>query len=515
MNRPDDDYDDEATQIRPAAGPPATGGSRRDGAVHGGRPRPGAPSGPPPPAESFRPAGPPPPADWFQPAARRGPGGNGAPGAPGYTSQPGTPAERYPTPRPGQLPPPAPPARPARTSPADRPDSAARRPADPAARRPAGTDRPTERIGRVDPDAHDPYAPRGGGPTARLGADPADATERLRYGDRSGGASTGDQPSYTGRGTGELRAARPGDPGQGPGGHPASTPGGGYGWADAVARPPHDAGGPPAGPPGDWDSGAGEQPPAARPRRRRRRRIIAAVVVLVLLVLAVVGDRVGASIAKKVMREKVEASVAENLEPGQTPPTVRSVSIGGFPFLTQVLFGKYKDIGVALDGIPTPGPRIASVDAHLHGVHVPLGDAISDNVGQVPVDKVEATVLMTYEDLNAYLADQPGAIVLEPVDGGRSVRITATVSVPLLGEQQIGGVATFSVQDSRVTLVPESLELAGSVNFGIDIPGGLSLGSVELPLPQLPFDVRIEKAGTTSAGLELSGSARDVVLPAS
>jgi hypothetical protein len=236
--------------------------------------------------------------------------------------------------------------------------------------------------------------------------------------------------------------------------------------------------------------------------------------VIVLLVLAVVGDRAGVAVAKSQMRKQIDISVAQNLKPGQQPPTVRDVSIGGFPFLTQVLFGKFKDIGVAIDGIETPGPKISTVSAHLKGVHVPLGDALTDSVGQVPVDDVSATVGLSYADLNAYLATQDGKVQVTPADGGRSVRVVGTIDIPLVGAQQVGGTTTFKVENNQLTLVPSSIELEGSVNFGFALPSGLSLPSVPIPLSGLPFDLRIVSAGTTATGLVLTATAKDVVLPA-
>jgi hypothetical protein len=181
-----------------------------------------------------------------------------------------------------------------------------------------------------------------------------------------------------------------------------------------------------------------------------------------------------------------------------------------------VVFGKYKNIGVTVDNISTPGPKISEVHANLKGLHVPLGDAISDNVGEVPVDKVNATVALSYNDLNAYLANQPGKVQLNPVDGGRKVEITSTTEIPGLGSQQIGGVTTFQVRANQLTLVPSELRLAGALNFGFNIGSlGDLLPPIPIPISGLPFNLRIIAADTTPTGLSMMASATDVVLPAS
>jgi hypothetical protein len=514
VNNPADDeaYEaGEATRVR-----------RAD--ADAGRPlprRPGAPSAPPPPADSFRPAAPPPPADWFKPAAERHQGGagnqparqqprdpgevtGGGPGSAGYTSQPGTPAERYPTPRPGTLPSPVPATR----RPAPRPE------ADPA--RPGG-DRPTQAFGRADDGAR-----AGGQP---LG--PGEGTEKLSYGDRGYGDRGQQGSDYYAptRADGYGGSATGGDAQAGSGGT------GGYqarrgGWDDWDG-PDSSRQGPPSGPVALGGGG--------RPKRRRWPKITAIGLVVLLLLLVGV-DRLAAHIAVGQMRKQVAVSVAQNLKPGQTPPTIRSVSIGGFPFLTQVIFGKYDDIGVGLDNIPTTpdGPRISSVDAHLKGVHVALSDAMANKIDKVPVDEVDATVRMTYADLNTFLKDQPFSFQLAPADGGKDVKITGSATPKELGisslpgglgttlgqvfgsvNVQFGGIAAFSVENNVLTLTPKDL----AVNAGGFDSGNISLGAASIPIAipipdNLPFSLKIVSAGTNSSGLSVSASAKNVVLPA-
>jgi hypothetical protein len=151
------------------------------------------------------------------------------------------------------------------------------------------------------------------------------------------------------------------------------------------------------------------------------------------------------------------------MKPGQQPPIVRKVSLGGFPFLTQVLFGKFKDIGVSLENIPTTadGPKISGVDAHLKGAHVPLGDAISNNVGKVPVDDVEATVRIDYDEINAFLKDKQFGWQLAPVDGGKKVQITGSTeqSLPGVGKVDVTltGVGSFTVENNQLKITPSDV----------------------------------------------------------
>jgi hypothetical protein len=226
------------------------------------------------------------------------------------------------------------------------------------------------------------------------------------------------------------------------------------------------------------------------------------------------------------MRTKVATSVAANLKPGQQPPTIRKVSIGGFPFLTQVLFGKFKDIGVSLDNIPTTpdGPKIAAVDAHLRGVHVPFTDAISNKIGKVPVDNVAATVQISYADLNKFLdTDKTFHLRLTPVNGGKEVKVTGSTSltVPglgsLLGNQSVNfsGTGAFNVQNNKLFINPTNL--AGDFGgLGGSLPIPKELGAaIPIPIPDnLPFSLKIVSAGSTAIGISVSATAQNVVLPA-
>ncbi|OAA26057.1 Protein of unknown function (DUF2993) [Frankia sp. EI5c] len=446
----------DATSVMPPGRSGGGGQGTRPAQDVGRQQRPGAPDAPPPPASSFRPSGPPPPAAAFRPGRPVRPTGE----EPGEESPDG-----------------------ATQLLGDATEVVRRRDA-------------TEVVRRRGAAARD-----GSGPPAQAppgGRDYAEPT-----GQHTGG-------TYTDSG-GHVRPV-PGNDGYG-----------GYaGYGEASPRYPADSPGssgpgggfhqqPPLGgqqPPGGTGPTPAVPGPAPARRRRRRGRALAFAVVL-LLVLFVVGDRVAVAIAKDQMEKQIAVSVAESLEPGATPPTVKSVSIGGFPFLTQVLFGKFKDIGVVIEGIPTPGPRISSVDANLKGVHVPLGDALSDNIGEVPVDRVRATVRITYDDLNSYLADQDPAVQVTPVDGGERVEISSSFA-----GQEIGGVTTFEVEDNKLTLVPSEIQLRGGITASIPLPSGIRLQSIPIPIGGLPFDLNIVQASTDASGLSLTATAKDVILPA-
>ncbi|WP_018638417.1 LmeA family phospholipid-binding protein [Parafrankia elaeagni] len=253
------------------------------------------------------------------------------------------------------------------------------------------------------------------------------------------------------------------------------------------------------------------------PKRRRwwRRRRTFVIGAVVLLMVSVAGDRFAVLAAESQMAPQIEASLTESLACDAIPATVSDVSIGGFPFLTQIAFGTFKHIGVTIQGISTPGPRISSVEAHLKGLHLPVQKIIAGRVGEIPVDDVEATVRLDYDDVNTFLADQPGKIQINPVDGGREVEVSGRADIPLLGAQEIGGVTTFEVRDNEVTLIPSEVSLRGALDLDVPVPGGVGrlLPSIPIPVGDLPFDLTVVEATTDASGLSLTATAKDVNLP--
>lgn len=350
-----------------------------------------------------------------------------------------------------------------------------------------------------------PYAPPGSG-----GPDGSGAPGGSGAPDGSGGSGWNDRSSS---GTGDWAGnASPGPYGAGVGAGPYGASPDSYDRGQNLGRRggqlPGDVGQPPPGPTRAQDD--------ARPRRRWPKRL--AIIAGVLLILLVVVDRVVASVVvPKVMKDQIAVSLAEtNTDPNVPPPTITEASIQGFPFLTQVLFGNYKDIRVGIAGITTPGPRISQVKARLQGLHLPLGDAIRDSAKTLPVDQVDATAFVTYDDFNAWLRtetadDTFSNVQLKPVDGGQKVEASGEIDALGFGAQTVTGVASFSVTDGHLQLKFSELGVGGTFNFSIPLDG---IPGIDLPVPTLPFDLRIIEAGTTDTGVSLTARANNVVLPA-
>jgi hypothetical protein len=251
----------------------------------------------------------------------------------------------------------------------------------------------------------------------------------------------------------------------------------------------------------------------ADPSRRRRRYRLVGIALAVLLLLLVIADRVSAHVAST---EAVSQIVQKSQDLADRP----SVSFGGFPFLTQVAFGKYTDIHVGMHNItPTGSLRIDSISAHLRGAHVPLATVMNGDLKTIPVDEVTATVAMRYADLNAFLAHQPGHLKLAQRKG--ALQVTGTVDED--GETfEVSGAAKLAVDDGGLVISPTSLHvktggpLDDILGDASDVLGDVlsAFPPVPVPMPGLPFNLRLTSVHSDDNGLVASGAADKVVLPA-
>ena len=197
----------------------------------------------------------------------------------------------------------------------------------------------------------------------------------------------------------------------------------------------------------------------------RMRRLLIAVVALVAVL--VVADRVAVIAAQR--------DVARRIEVDQHLSDAPSVTIGGFPFLTQLIGGTYDDVTVELRGLHVSGVRVSRLTAHLHGAHVSFHDVVTQHVSRVPIDRATAQVVLTYADLDAMLAQQTGVQPARHLDA----HVVTSASVEA---------------GDRVVL---------HTSFGAD---------VTVSLTGLPFGVRLVAVKVTQSGLELNGSAAGLVL---
>src|SRR5690242_9509266 len=100
--------------------------------------------------------------------------------------------------------------------------------------------------------------------------------------------------------------------------------------------------------------------PAASSWADMVRRLFIALVVVVGLLVAL--DRIAVVAADRV--------VANRIETDQSLSTRPDVSIGGFPFLTQAIAGRYDSVKLTVHDLHRTSVPVHTLTVHLSGVHV-------------------------------------------------------------------------------------------------------------------------------------------------
>ena len=220
------------------------------------------------------------------------------------------------------------------------------------------------------------------------------------------------------------------------------------------------------------------------------------VVLVVLAGLAYLADRAAVGIAE----DRVAQELATRGGLAGTP----EVDITGFPFLTQALAGRYEDVRISLSAAELGQPEGTRADMALRGVRVPLSSVLSGSVRQVPVDRIEGTVTLSYDLLSAELG---GDTTLRREGDG--LRITRTVE---LLRQTIPLTAVGTVVLDGNDLV---VDVAGAAGAGVDVPGFLvdqvaDLLDLRYAVPPLPFGLRLTSVTPGDdgvvVGVEATGS---------
>lgn len=224
------------------------------------------------------------------------------------------------------------------------------------------------------------------------------------------------------------------------------------------------------------------------------------VVLLLLTGLALLGDRM----AVRVAEGQVAAQLAGKGGLVGTP----EVEIGGFPFLTQAIGGRYEDVRIALDAAELGQPEGTRATVSLRGVHVPLSSVLDGSVAEVPVDRIDGRATLAYELLAGELG---GDATIAPEGAG--LRISRTVE--LLGYTlPVSAAGTVALAGDQ--LVVDVERAAGA---GVEIPGFLvsrvsDLLDLRYTVPELPFGLQLTGVAPAADGVQVRVEATDAVLRA-
>jgi LmeA-like phospholipid-binding len=224
-----------------------------------------------------------------------------------------------------------------------------------------------------------------------------------------------------------------------------------------------------------------------------RKLLIAAALLIAVLVAA---DRIAVAVAENQISTRVAATYGL---PGKP-----RVAIAGFPFLTQVVTGDYRQVSVHATGVQAGGATLSWLSASLTGVHASLPQVLGQGASLVTARSATGSALIGFTELNQRL---PLGVRLSPA--GHRLRVSGT-----LDEHGVRLPVSAAV---AVRVTPVGIRIAaGAVRTpGGPLPAALARRylprlSFDIPLQTLPLHLRVTSVAVTGAGLWIGASAHDV-----
>ncbi len=224
--------------------------------------------------------------------------------------------------------------------------------------------------------------------------------------------------------------------------------------------------------------------PPRRRRRRRRRWVTAFFVLIVVLVLLTIGDRVALAIAENQFADQAVSSGM---------PVKPSVTIEGFPFLTQLAARDFHKVDISANNIPAGPVDITSVKATLTGMH------LNSSFNGATVDHISATAFISFGAL-ASAGGGVGGLTMT-ADGPDQVKITAGLGP--LSDTEIAKITQTGPQTISIQVENSGSALSGILS---------SFGSFSFTIPKLPVQVHIQSLDVTPQGLTLTATADHATL---
>jgi hypothetical protein len=212
--------------------------------------------------------------------------------------------------------------------------------------------------------------------------------------------------------------------------------------------------------------------------------------VIVLLILLVIGDRVALAVTENQFASQFQK---------QGFPVKPSVTIEGFPFLTQLLGKDFNKVDISASNVPVPLPTggsisISSVHATINGLHI-SGYSSSANA---KVDHITATAFVSFGALAAAGGIGGGSGITVTPDGANKVKITAGLG-GIFSDTEEAQISQTGPQTISIKVLPSSSPVGSLLS---------SFGSFSFSLPKgVPASLKITDLTLNSQGLTVSAAA--------
>ncbi|HZE39496.1 MAG TPA: DUF2993 domain-containing protein [Stackebrandtia sp.] len=242
-------------------------------------------------------------------------------------------------------------------------------------------------------------------------------------------------------------------------------------------------------------------------KRPRKKLIVLLISLVVLIALVVIGDRVAAAAAEGKLSDAVADKVTSSGADMKRPP---DVSITGFPFLTQVIGGEYSEIDITLTDVSDEDISMPKVDIKAMDVTAAASDVVNGS-GPITAGSMKATANVSYDSFTSKLEDITDTKIT-PKDGKLNVEATVNVQGRAIA---VVGTAAVTIADNKLSLQAENFQPKDAqLPPGSDqILNNLSQSfNRQIPLPDLPFDLKLSDPQLNENDIALTATAKDVPL---
>jgi hypothetical protein len=227
---------------------------------------------------------------------------------------------------------------------------------------------------------------------------------------------------------------------------------------------------------------------SGRPRRRRRGRpLIALVIVLVVIVVILgVGDQIARGYAQNRIATQIQSS-GLNTKP--------SVTIKGWPFLTQVLAHNLKTVDISANNATADSGKLKfDFTAVATGVH------LNSSFSGATVNQINGQAVLPFSSVAGLLGVPSGTVTIsaDPADGPDAVKASAGVVGSLTGTVKL-------ISPSKIALELNSASGLASLFGG-------SGQAINIDIPTLPAGLVVKSVAVSSQGIVATASASNTTL---
>ena len=215
--------------------------------------------------------------------------------------------------------------------------------------------------------------------------------------------------------------------------------------------------------------------------------------VILLAVLLVAADRISVAVAENQISDRLTSAYGLAGKPG--------VTITGFPFLTQVVAGDYRQIDVSASQVPADGTVLHHLNVRLTGVHATVSQVLGNGSSMVTADRAAGSAMVGFDTVDHRL---PGGFRLHP--DGKNLSVSGSLAI---GGVRIPVSATVAlgVSGSGISVTPVHVSVPGVTDLP---PSATSQLHVVVPLSALPLHLRLTSVHVTPGGLRIGAAARHV-----